>query len=76
MAKTALVTSRGLCRDIKGRALIGCAIRTSVARCHHSFRGDSWTKIHKQDRKRYLLNAYRVLLHARPSGNRRIRVAG
>lgn len=28
----------------------------------HSFRGDSWTKIHKAHRKRYLLNAYRVLL--------------
>jgi Schlafen group 3, DNA/RNA helicase domain len=28
----------------------------------HSFRGDSWTTIHKEDRKRYLLNAYRVLL--------------
>lgn len=29
---------------------------------YHSFRGDSWTTIHKEDRKRYLLNAYRVLL--------------
>ena len=29
---------------------------------HHSFRGDSWTKIQKADRKRYQLNAYRVLL--------------
>lgn len=29
---------------------------------YHSFRGDGWTKIHKEDRKRYLLNAYRVLL--------------
>ena len=29
---------------------------------YHSFRGDSWTTIHKDDRKRYLLNAYRVLL--------------
>ena len=28
----------------------------------HSFRGDAWTTIHKDDRKRYLLNAYRVLL--------------
>jgi hypothetical protein len=28
----------------------------------HSFRGDAWTAIHKEDRKRYLLNAYRVLL--------------
>lgn len=28
----------------------------------HSFRGDSWQSIHKEDRKRYLLNAYRVLL--------------
>jgi hypothetical protein len=28
----------------------------------HSFRGDSWTTIHKKDRKRYLMNAYRVLL--------------
>jgi hypothetical protein len=29
---------------------------------YHSFRGDVWTTIHKEDRKRYLLNAYRVLL--------------
>jgi hypothetical protein len=29
---------------------------------HYSFRGDTWTTIHKPDRKRYQLNAYRVLL--------------
>jgi hypothetical protein len=29
---------------------------------YHSFRGDVWTKMHKEERKRYLLNAYRVLL--------------
>jgi hypothetical protein len=29
---------------------------------HHAFRGDAWTSIHKDERKRYLLNAYRVLL--------------
>jgi hypothetical protein len=29
---------------------------------YHSFRGDAWTTVHKDDRKRYLLNAYRVLL--------------
>jgi DUF2075 family protein len=29
---------------------------------YHSFRGDGWMKIHKDQRKRYLLNAYRVLL--------------
>jgi len=29
---------------------------------YHSFRGDAWTTIHNDDRKRYLLNAYRVLL--------------
>lgn len=29
---------------------------------YHSFRGDTWTTIRKRDRKRYLLNAYRVLL--------------
>ena len=29
---------------------------------YHAFRGDGWTTIHKEDRKRYLLNAYRVLL--------------
>jgi hypothetical protein len=29
---------------------------------HHAFRGDVWTTIHKADRKRYQLNAYRVLL--------------
>jgi hypothetical protein len=29
---------------------------------YHAFRGDAWTSIHKSDRKRYLLNAYRVLL--------------
>jgi hypothetical protein len=29
---------------------------------YHAFRGDAWTAIRKQDRQRYLLNAYRVLL--------------
>jgi hypothetical protein len=29
---------------------------------HHAFRGDAWTAIHKPDRKRFQLNAYRVLL--------------
>lgn len=29
---------------------------------HHAFRGDRWTTIHNANRKRYLLNAYRVLL--------------
>lgn len=29
---------------------------------YHAFRGDAWTNIHNEDRKRYLLNAYRVLL--------------
>lgn len=29
---------------------------------HWSFRGDRWNHIHKADRKRYLTNAYRVLL--------------
>ena len=29
---------------------------------HHSFRGDVWTNVNKEDRQRYLLNAYRVLL--------------
>ena len=29
---------------------------------YHAFRGDAWTTIQKEDRKRYLLNAYRVLL--------------
>jgi hypothetical protein len=29
---------------------------------YHSFRGDTWTTIHKEDRRRYLLNTYRVLL--------------
>jgi hypothetical protein len=29
---------------------------------YHSFRGDAWENIHKAERKRYLLNAYRVLL--------------
>ncbi len=28
----------------------------------HAFRGDGWTTIHKHERQRYLLNAYRVLL--------------
>lgn len=28
----------------------------------HDFRGSNWTKIHKQDTRRYVLNAYRVLL--------------
>ena len=29
---------------------------------YHSFRGDTWTTIHKEERQRYLQNAYRVLL--------------
>lgn len=29
---------------------------------HHSFIGDRWTNIHKDDRRAYLINAYRVLL--------------
>lgn len=29
---------------------------------HHSFRGDRWTNIHQTERRRYLVNAYRVLL--------------
>ena len=29
---------------------------------HHSFRGKRWENVGKDDRKRYLLNAYRVLL--------------
>lgn len=29
---------------------------------HHSFIGDRWTNIHKDDRRAYLVNAYRVLL--------------
>lgn len=28
----------------------------------HSFKGSKWQKIHKEERKRYLINAYRVLL--------------
>ena len=36
--------------------------RHSATWRYHSFRGDAWTAIHKDDRKRYLLNAYRVLL--------------
>ncbi len=37
-------------------------LRSSGCWQHHSFRGDRWTNIHKEDRKRYLVNAYRVLL--------------
>jgi hypothetical protein len=29
---------------------------------HHDFRGDRWTNIHNEANRRYLLNAYRVLL--------------
>jgi schlafen family protein len=29
---------------------------------YHSFRGDAWITLHKPERQRYLLNAYRVLL--------------
>lgn len=29
---------------------------------HHNFRGDKWISVHKEERQRYLLNAYRVLL--------------
>lgn len=34
----------------------------SVSWRFHSFRGDRWTTVHDLDRRRYLLNAYRVLL--------------
>jgi len=30
--------------------------------CYHAFRGAAWTTIHKDERRRYLLNSYRVLL--------------
>lgn len=36
--------------------------RTDNGWSHHSFRGDSWTNVRKNDRRRYQLNAYRVLL--------------
>lgn len=36
--------------------------RTAAGWSHHAFRGDSWTRVHKADRRRYQLNAYRVLL--------------
>ena len=36
--------------------------RTGSGWSHHSFRGDKWTKIHKDTRRQYQLNAYRVLL--------------
>lgn len=45
-----------------------CVTWDADLRMHHgewqfqSFRGDGWTHIRKQERKRYLLNAYRVLL--------------
>ena len=29
---------------------------------HHAFRGDGWTRMRQPERRRYLLNAYRVLL--------------
>jgi DUF2075 family protein len=29
---------------------------------HCTFRGDSWTRVRKPERQRYLVNAYRVLL--------------
>lgn len=35
---------------------------TGNAWAHHSFIGDRWTKINKDDRRAYLVNAYRVLL--------------
>jgi hypothetical protein len=36
--------------------------RLNGAWSHHSFRGCQWQRVHKPDRQRYLLNAYRVLL--------------
>ncbi|MDE3154326.1 MAG: DUF2075 domain-containing protein [Acidobacteriota bacterium] len=36
--------------------------RTRAGWHYRSFRGDSWIQVHKEDRRRYLLNAYRVLL--------------
>jgi DUF2075 family protein len=29
---------------------------------YHDFRGDKWTRVQNEDNRRYLLNAYRVLL--------------
>lgn len=36
--------------------------RSSSGWSHHAFRGDRWTTIRQSDRRRYQLNAYRVLL--------------
>ncbi len=36
--------------------------RTNGEWSHHSFRGDAWINIRSSDRRRYQLNAYRVLL--------------
>lgn len=35
---------------------------TSKGWTHHSFRGNGWNRINKEERKQYLKNAYRVLL--------------
>ncbi|MCU0646399.1 MAG: DUF2075 domain-containing protein [Gemmatimonadaceae bacterium] len=38
-------------------------LRLADGRWHpHAFRGDRWERMHKPERQRYLLNAYRVLL--------------
>jgi DUF2075 family protein len=36
--------------------------RTPQGWSHHSFRSDRWIQVRQQDHRRYLLNAYRVLL--------------
>jgi len=36
--------------------------RTREGWSHHAFRGDRWTNVHQDDRKRHSKNAYRVLL--------------
>ena len=36
--------------------------RTKDGWGHHEFRGSAWTRVHNEDKQRYLKNAYRVLL--------------
>ena len=43
---------------------------------HHAFRGDVWTNVARTTARRYLLNAYRVLLTRARQGMVDLRPAG
>jgi DUF2075 family protein len=59
---------QGLELDWVGLAWDGDLRFTDAGWTHHSFRGDRWCNIARPENRRYLLNAYRVLLTRAPQG--------